>query len=119
MPRSTGILTKAVDMLSKSWQTRELGICPELRAPCMRMLAFPSELNKIYKYSDPGFCRELSEDLCEEGIHVKCFYFDGKIWCRISCNVWNDMDDFEKVRDVILKFVREKKDRIKKWTLTQ
>lgn len=106
-PRNSELVTKAASMLSKAWNTPELEVSPELRAPFMSMVAFPDGLDAVYQ----GRTRhDVAYDLILRGVHTRVCPIDGKFWCRLSCNVWNDMDDFEKLRDAVLDLIKEKTD---------
>lgn len=109
-PRNSCIVTESSKMLSEAWNTPQLDVEQEFRAPFMALVGFPIALNTLYESeaSDVAFPKELSTDLLKKGTDVKCTFFDGRFWCRISCNVWNDREDYEKVRDGVLELIKEK-----------
>lgn len=104
--RNSELVTKAASMLSRAWNTPHLAVSLDCRAPFMALVAFPDEL-KIAYTQDMDL--DLHFDLMLKGVQVRAMYFDERYWCRLSCNVWNGMDDYEKVRDTVLELIAEKK----------
>jgi len=104
------ILDEAVDLITKAWQTNELELSVDLRAPYMRLIKLPFMKNYELK---PGttpisVIDKLQLDLLEKhqiisvAVHVQ-----GELYIRLSCFVYNEICDFEKLKDAILELQHE------------
>ena len=91
----------AAEMLSESWGTPNLAIPSDMRAPCMALIGLPP----CDKYIIPPvgeWNRQLMNDLREKyNVYVFTPSFGGKIWCRISCHVYNSEEDYYHLRDAV------------------
>lgn len=99
------ILPKAVDMLVKAWGTERLGVSPDLEAPYMRMIKLPFMKNYEVKCdadADPALTK-LLRDLYKKHQIISCVvYVQKELWLRISCFAYNQLKDYELLRDAIL-----------------
>lgn len=99
------LLDEAVKLLTVNWQTDVVQMPKELEAPFMKLIRLP--LMKNYQYSnkqeaiDKGL--ELLKDLYEKYSHDACIVvIGGHLCCRISCFVYNILDDYINLKDAIL-----------------
>ena len=62
---------------------------------------------KIDEKNDAGkICPKLMEDLLINYKVVACIvYAQEEVYCRISCFVYNQLDDYVKLRDAVLDLV--------------
>lgn len=85
--------------MAEIWGTRLLASDPRLSSSMINVLA-PS--------SDYALCHKLAMDMLYE---VNCFphffAFDGKVYCRLSAQIYNELSDFEfaasKFKEYLLK----------------
>lgn len=99
------ILQQAVDMCVQAWDTSELGLTKELKAPYMRLVELP--YMKGYRVTDnePAIdvVNKLQRDVLEKHkIITVIVYVQDTLFIRLSCFVYNEIGDFEKLRDAIL-----------------
>jgi len=104
----TPILEEAVGLLVKGWKTSQLGIPKELEAPFMRIVALP----KLKGYSDNSMAEaeqaslNLVKDLFEKyQVDGQIPIINGKLQCRISCSVYNTIEDYIALRDAIIDLI--------------
>lgn len=99
------ILKKAVEMLLQAWNTTALDISPDLEAPYMKMIKLPYMKNYEVRCdadADQALTK-LLKDLYDKHKIISCVvYVDKSLWIRISCYVYNELKDFERLRDAIL-----------------
>jgi selenocysteine lyase/cysteine desulfurase len=99
------LLDQALELLTKSWQTEVVRMPKELEAPFMKLVKLPHMKN--YQYSNKHEAMEkgleLLKDLYEKYSHDACIVvIDGQLCCRISCFVYNVLNDYISLRDSIL-----------------
>jgi selenocysteine lyase/cysteine desulfurase len=102
------ILDEAVELLVKGWQTRILEIPKEMEAPFMRVIKLP--LLKDYQIgegrNDEDVNVQLMKDVFEKFNVISCMvYLQGEFYCRISCFVYNCLEDYVALRDAVLSLV--------------
>lgn len=100
-----GILPKAVELLLKGWNTTSLEIAKDLEAPFMRNIKLPFMKNyQVNCDADAQMAIEnLLRDLLEKHGIISCIvYIKKSLFIRISCFVYNEIADYEKLRDAIL-----------------
>ena len=107
---SSKLLDEAVDMLVKSWGTCRISMPKELEAPFMKLVKLP-EL-KRYKTEDDFNYRKTIENLmmdCYLKFNlIACVVpIQGELFCRISSFVYNDIKEFEALKEAILKMNEE------------
>ncbi|XP_070532230.1 uncharacterized protein [Ptychodera flava] len=105
----TQLISWAVEMLSKAWNTEQLQIPTEMRAPFMGMVALPEN---IINMSEVQYTRDfLNKKIVEifDKYHIVCAYtiVQGRLWCRISANVYNAKSDYYQVRDAVLDMIQQ------------
>ena len=102
------ILDQAVLMLEKDCKTIRLQIPKEFEAPFMRILKLP-KLKNFY-IENPKDAESVTIKLMKY-IHetfgvVSCvMYFQNELYLRISCFVYNTLDDFVSLKNAILNLV--------------
>ena len=92
------LLKQATALLSESWRTRPG--TPESMIGSMALLPLPVELPFA---ATPDGCAELRQILWKTHRIVAnpSFAHDGRIWLRVSAQIYNVMADYEKLADVI------------------
>jgi len=99
------ILDQAVDLITKSWQTNELDLNAELRAPYMRLVKLPYMKNHQLEPGKPSIevVDKLQLDLIEK-YHIisVVVVIQEELYIRLACFVYNELSDFEKLRDAVL-----------------
>lgn len=99
------ILKQAVELLVTGWGTRTLEIPSEMEAPFMKVILMPESIAKKYP-SDQSDA--LMRDLNDKYNIVACVVtIQDQLYCRISCFVYNSLDDFIILRDAVLKLASE------------
>lgn len=95
---NTDLLDKAVDMLVINWKTSKFNLAKELEAPFMRLVKLPKMKN--YSFADGA---KLMKDVLQIYKIVSVFVnIQGELYCRLSCYVYNDINDFIALKDAIL-----------------
>ena len=94
------LLERATQMLEASWSTRRLAIVKELEAPLMRLVELP-----VLRSYRPGESLRLLRD-CIDRFRLVSYFVDlnERLYVRLSCFVYNEMSDYEKLRDAIIFF---------------
>ena len=98
-------LKKASEMLTKAWDTQTLEIHPDLESPFLRLIKLPHLPNYEVKYPENAsiVCEQLVADLIIEYKVVSCVvHILNELYCRIACFVYNELSDYEVLRDAIL-----------------
>ncbi|PIK52530.1 putative L-cysteine desulfhydrase 1 [Apostichopus japonicus] len=104
--RNAKMVTEAAAMLSEAWGTPHLEVTRDVRAPHMAVIGLPKDLTEAYVNNTPV---DLYHDLMKAGVSVRVSSIGEETWCRISCHVWNDWDDFERVRDGVAMLAKNSK----------
>ncbi|XP_077987169.1 uncharacterized protein LOC144441466 [Glandiceps talaboti] len=95
------LLEWGMAMLSEAWGTEILSIPADMRAPNMGLVALPL----VHKKSDiisqwsPQLLREVYD---KHHVNTAPVEVQGRMWCRISVNVYTTKDDLMKLRDAYL-----------------
>ncbi|OQR85134.1 hypothetical protein THRCLA_10776 [Thraustotheca clavata] len=92
----------AAILLEDNWKTSEGYDVPAHKKSSMRLVALPA---KVFKTSFPATSNDAK--LVQDALHfnhqievpVKCI--EGRLYVRISCHVYNTMEDYEKLNFVI------------------
>ncbi|XP_077986956.1 uncharacterized protein LOC144441270 [Glandiceps talaboti] len=90
-------------MLTEAWGTEILSIPADMRAPNMGLVALPL-VYTIYTYEVfDQWALTLSREVYDKH-HVICALVEvqGRLWCRISTNIYSTEKDLMKLRDAIL-----------------
>ena len=109
---SNDILNQACSMLVKAWDTEKPDIHPELESPFMRLIKLPQMPNYEAKSAEeaPMVIARLMADLMNKHKVVSFIvYILGQFYCRIACFVYNELSDYEVLRDAILSLKNESK----------
>lgn len=102
---NTKLLDKAVQILTENWQTKKLEIPLEMEAPFMKVIELPELKN--YEINDFGdgqaICANIMKEIfCRFKIISCIVLIQNRLYCRISCFVYNCIDDFIKLKDAIM-----------------
>ena len=92
------MLERAVALLVNGWQTSTLAIPKQMEAPFMKVIKLPK-----LKFITIDDCYKLSNYIIAEyNIVVHIIKIADEYFVRISCFVYNDIDDYIALRDAIL-----------------
>lgn len=95
----TALLRRAVGLLLEAWGTRAaLGV----QAPhaCMSAVELPAFNGQA---PSPRFASAVQHALRERHrIEVPVACAAGKLWCRVSCQIYNTLQDYQKLADAVL-----------------
>lgn len=100
------LLCKATDLLTSSWKTEKLPIPKSMEAPFMRMIQVP-KLEGLSTIADGE--RRIIENMLNHGIICTLSYVGGKVYCRISANIYNTEEDYQKLCQLILNQMEKNK----------
>ena len=105
------LLKQAVEMLEREWKTKRLPVPEDMLAPFMRIVKLP-ELKKfrVVKNGEPAdkvAVRLILHLLDKYKIVSMVTNIEGELCCRISCFVYNDLDDYVKLKDAVLSVAKE------------
>ena len=102
---NTSILEKAVQILTENWQTKMLEMPSEMEAPFMKVIELP--ILKDHKIKDvedgQAICANIMKEVFLRFKIISCIVLiQNNLYCRISCFVYNCIDDFIKLKDAIM-----------------
>ncbi|XP_072014615.1 uncharacterized protein [Amphiura filiformis] len=100
----------ASSMLSEAWNSTCLPIPNSMRAPFMILVGLPdTKTTREYEMKTKGhYGDELKKDIYDKHrVHTVICHVMGKLWCRISVNVYNCQEDYYKLRDAILSILKD------------
>lgn len=125
---NSSLADRAAEMLAQAWKTHKLQVAKELEAPYMRLIKMP-ELKSFpvpHIAVDPSGHAPLSEEsiaerhkaedasfsvvkaLCDKhSVDTFVSLIQGSFYVRISCYIYNEMSDYEKLRDAVLALADE------------
>jgi selenocysteine lyase/cysteine desulfurase len=102
---NTNLIERAVDFLCDKWSTKRNDIPKFLEAPFMRLIKMPkmkSYMRGINDEETTNVCVKLIRDILDKFNVVSCMVcVQGEIFCRISCFVYNKMEDYEKLGEAV------------------
>ena len=106
------LLEEAVEMLVSSWGTRLISMPKELEAPFMKLIKLP-ELKYYKTEGDVGHRKAIESLMLDFYIKynlIACVVpIHGELYIRISAFVYNQIGDYEVLRDAVLKMNELKK----------
>ena len=106
----SNLLDQAVVMLVESWNTCSFNLPKEMQAPLMRVIKLPPINYLLSNLEDSGATYKLTNFILREYKLIAYIVKIGKeFYVRISCFVYNSLEDFIRLKDVILE-IREKTD---------
>ncbi|XP_071820231.1 uncharacterized protein [Apostichopus japonicus] len=98
--RNRDSLRGVAKLLAESWNSEVYPLADHLRAPNMALVAMPSIFQELFEPSDAN-CTKMMEWLHGKNVFVCFSSVSGKIWARLSMQVWNCFEDYLKVRDAV------------------
>lgn len=104
--RNRDFLSNVAKILSEAWKSELYPVSDHLRAPNMAVVALPSTFQEALVPSTSN-CIRLMEWLHGKNVFVCFVVMDDKIWARLSVQVWNCLEDYLRVRDVVLEMEQE------------
>ena len=104
---SSRVLEEAVGMLVKEWKTGILQIPKDLEAPFMKIIKLP--IMKGYEIGSNDAEKisiQIMKEILEKFNVVCCvMIIQNELYCRISCFVYNSIEDYVALKDAVLKLV--------------
>lgn len=88
----------ASEMLCKRWNVEPLPIAPELRSPFLAVVGMPKCFGPPTAEVKTEIVRELSANF---NVITVVDIVDGKLWCRISTQVYNTKEDYIRLADAV------------------
>ena len=90
----------AADMLSQRWNQPKLPIPTDMLVPFMRAVRLPDSLQgpQTFEYG-----RSLLQKLGSQGVSCAVDLIGGELWTRISAQVYNFPEEYEKLAQVVEK----------------
>ena len=103
------LIEKAVDYLCKQWNTKRNDVPKNLEAPFMKLIKLPkmkSYTRGVNGEETTNMCVKLIRDILDKFNVVSCMVcVQEEMFCRISCFVYNKMEDYEKLGEAVLALV--------------
>lgn len=94
----------AGDMISKALNTKKLQIPVDMKAPFMTVVALP-EMSQYPACAES--CARLMSDVYKHSqVFVAFSYFNQRLWCRISSQVYNCKEDYYRLKDALLEVLQ-------------
>lgn len=100
-----GLLEQATLMLETAWQTKRLAISTDLEAPFMKSIKLPYLKDYHLGTSEPVdqlIWRLMYDLMIKYDLVAIPIVIEDELYFRLSCFVYNTIDDFRKLRDAIL-----------------
>lgn len=91
-------------MLCKRWNVEPLPIAPELRSPFLAVVGMPKCFGPPTVEVKRELVRELSANF---NVVAVIDIVDGKLWCRISTQVYNTQEDYIRLADAVQALVSD------------
>ena len=88
----------ASDMLCKRWNVEPLPIAPELRSPFLAVVGMPNCFGPPTVEVKMEIVRQLAANF---NVIAVVDIVDGKLWCRISTQVYNTKEDYTRLADAV------------------
>ncbi len=90
----------AADMISTALNTEKLQIPVDMKAPFMSLVAIP-ETSRYPACAET--CARLMSDVYKHSrVFVAFSYFNQRLWCRISSQVYNCKEDYHRLKNALL-----------------
>jgi selenocysteine lyase/cysteine desulfurase len=93
----TSLLQKAVDLLTEEWKTNEICLPDDMKAPYMRVIKLPDFKSEIIEPNQLTNYILINYKLISYIVKIETEFY-----VRISTFVYNDLDDFVKLKNAIL-----------------
>lgn len=104
------LLNRAVEMLEREWGTKRLQVPTDMLAPFMRVVKLPElpEYKLEKGRTERDLCNKATVGLIKhlmDKYNVVAFIgiINDELYCRITCFVYQEMDDYIALKDAILK----------------
>ena len=94
------LLRRAVDHLIQVWGTRAAPVCSECCAPYMQLVAAPE--TRAYGKSSGGASGIMKDLYEQDDVQAWATFKDGRIWFRVSANIYNDFADYVRLGEAVL-----------------
>ncbi|CAG2226956.1 unnamed protein product [Mytilus edulis] len=97
-----GLCKKACNLLLKKWETSLAA--PEEMFGCMALVEIPPDVYRNTTKIEYSNAESLQNQLYHQfniEVPIKCV--DGVLYVRISCHIYNDLSDYEKLGEAVLR----------------
>ncbi|ESN94212.1 hypothetical protein HELRODRAFT_164009 [Helobdella robusta] len=105
----TSLIEQSANMLVKKWNTQHFPLPDDMKAPFMRIIRLPTLAKFPITPNKENFTEDVSDIMShlwdEFKIQTVCIKMYNKAWIRLSVNVYNTFEDYEKLGDAILSMV--------------
>ena len=100
----SNLITEALEMLENAWKTKRLEIPIDLEAPFMRIIKLPYLKDYVIgpEPADQVTARLMFDLMNRFGLVAIPVALNQELHIRLSCFVYNYMDEYIKLRDAIL-----------------
>ena len=104
---NSSIVDRAADMLAQKWCTRRFPIPKEMEAPFMKLVELPDI--KTHPIPDEALQAPFGDSdlhtvlFTDHDVTTTAMYVEGRHWIRISGQIYNTMEHYEKLAEAVLK----------------
>ena len=103
------LISEAADLLCKEWKTIKLEMPASLEAPFMKLIKLPMLRSYMKGDTDAETIEtsvRLIRDILDKFNVVSCIVcVQSELYCRISCFVYNKMEDYVALKDAVLSLI--------------
>ena len=96
-------LNNAVELLCAMWQTSTLAPM-SMHAPMMALVKLPAHLQTSGSNATSDDAKRVQDYLFDQFIEVPIKCIRGNLYVRISCHVYNEMEEYDHLGRVLLKY---------------
>ena len=100
---NTSLRDKAQELIATTWGTPILPVTKELTAPFMCLIMLPDKYHECPQTDD--ILDKIAHEIYKEfNVLSVVVSHQGKMFCRISCNIYNTIEDYERVAKAVLEW---------------
>jgi isopenicillin-N epimerase len=96
-------LNSVVELLCDTWQSSTLAPM-SVHAPMMALVKLPSHLQKTGSNATSDDAKRVQDFLFDQFIEVPIKCIRGTLYVRISCHVYNELEEYDQLGQALLKF---------------
>jgi len=100
---NTSLRDKAQELIATTWGTPILPVTKELTAPFMCLIMLPDKYHECPQTQD-AIDKIQREIYKQYGVLFVLYSHQGRMFCRIGCNIYNTIEDYERLAKAVLEW---------------
>ena len=106
---NTALRDEAQALIATTWGMPILPVSKELTAPFMCLIKMPDKYDECPQTKDT-ILKIQDEIRKEHDVIFVVHYHQGRMFCRIGANIYNTIEDYERLAKVVLEWDPKKHD---------